>query len=371
MSLAIFLLALPDKSAVAKDVESPARSVGKKEILVAKDIGRGSGGWPLFWCGSDGVVVYNKEMGIELIKVPSGKRIKISQSKLEYPFNCSPDGRWVVYMDRASTRQDKTDRVLRAEDLGFEPELDVWPSWEGYVANLYRYEVATGKRQRFAVVRSDLPAWEVVSPDGLRAFLGSAHNSSIEMPEPKWEPLWLTHSGLNKDDWDWGQTDGQWFSDSSGVVMPGDKRLYVEIFGKGGWAKRFAVKPELKDSISALSVDKNNGIYFLVSDDVPRQPRTKHSLYRCKIDDKKLSCKEVFYRNRYIFSYDILSNGDIIFTESDDNCIRRISAKHRNAECVAGGRYNAEVLIIGISPDRKWLAYETLHELFVFELVNE
>ena len=362
------LAALNGCASLNQAQHTPTKIQGKKELLVAKDIGRGSDVHPVFWCGNDAIVVYNEEMGIGLIKIPSGERVNVSHNALDYPFNCSPDGKWVVYMDRASTRLDKADRVMTAEDYGFDPELDVWPVWEGYVADLYRFDVATGKKQRFAVVRSEVPAWEVVSPDGTKAFLGGRHNSSIDMPEPWWEPLWF--SADDPKDWDWNQTEARWLKDSSGVVRPGHNKLYVELFGKGGWAKRLAVRPEAKDSMFALSVDKNGGIYFLVSEG-PEPQLGRFLMYRCKIEDKELSCQVVLNRNSYIISYDILPEGDIIFTESDDNCIRRISPKHIKAECVAGGRYHAEIFMIGISPDGKWLAYETLNELFAIELVNE
>jgi len=358
--------------AAGKSVSESKPKIGGKGILVARDLGRGSGVLSVFWCGSDAIIVYNEEMGIELVKVPSGERAKVSPNEHDHPFNCSPDGKWVVYMDRTTTRPDKEGKTIALtfddKPFEFDPELDVWPVWEGYVADLYRYDVATGKKQRFAVVRSEVPAWEVVSPDGTKAFLGGRHNSSIDMPEPWWEPLWF--SADDPKDWDWNQTETRWLKDSSGVVRPGHNKLYVELFGKGGWAKRLAVRPEAKDSMFALSVDKNGGIYFLVSEG-PEPQLGRFLMYRCKIEDKELSCQVVLNRNSYIISYDILPEGDIIFTESDDNCIRRISPKHIKAECVAGGRYHAEIFMIGISPDGKWLAYETLNELFAIELVNE
>ncbi|MBI5599215.1 MAG: PD40 domain-containing protein [Deltaproteobacteria bacterium] len=367
--LLFFLLtAATGRACLTQARDANVKIKGKEEMLVAEDIGRGSSVYPVFWCGNDAIVVYNEEIGIELIEVPTGKRTKVSANALDYPFNCSPDGRWVVYMDRASNRLDKGQRVMTAEDYGFDEELDVWPVWEGYVADLYRFDVASGKKQRFAVVRFEVPAWEVVSPDGLKAFLGGKHNSSMDMPEPKWEPLWF--SADDPKDWDWNQTEARWLKDSSGVVRPGHNRLYVEVFGKGGWAKRLAVSPEAKDSMFALTVDKNGGIYFLVSEGPEPQP-DRFLMYRCALKDKELSCQVVLDRNSYIISYDILPAGDIIFTESGDNCIRRISPKYIKAECVAGGRYRAEIFMIGISPDGKRLAYETLNELFTIELVNE
>jgi hypothetical protein len=349
---------------------STVKIKGKKEILVAKDIGKGSGAYPVLWCGNDAIVAYNEEMGIELIKVPNGERVRVSPNESDYPFNCSPDGEWIVYMDRASTRLDKADKVMEAEDYGFDPELDVWPVWEGYVADLYRYNVATGKRQRFAVVRSELPSWEVVSPDGLKVFLGSKHNSYIEMPEPKWEAVWFT-----REDWDWNQTGALWFKDSSGVVSYGHNstnRVFVEFFGENGWAKRFVPDEGLENNIENLAVDGENRVYFLIKERgyVPIEVKGKWFMYRCVLKDKDLSCEMVLERNRYIISYKILPDGYIVFSESDDNCLRLISPRHTDSECVAGDRRPGEIYLIGISPDGRQVAYETFNDLYVVEIIR-
>ena len=83
---------------------------GKKEMLVAEDIGRGHRVSSVFWCGSYAIAVYNEKIGLELIKIPTGERVKVSLKEHDYPFNCSPIGEWVVYMDGASTRRDKQDK---------------------------------------------------------------------------------------------------------------------------------------------------------------------------------------------------------------------------------------------------------------------
>jgi len=387
------LAALNGCASLNQAQHTPVKIHDKKEFLVAKAIDSGSDVGSdvhfVFWCGSDAmVVVYNEEIGIELIKVPSGQRVNVSLDRLNYPFNCSPDGKWVVYMDRASTRLDKVDRVMTAEDYGFDPELDVCPLWDCYVADLYRFNVASGKKQRFAVVRAEHPAWEVVSPDGTKAFLGGKHNSSIEMPEPRWEPLWSIYEGLTKDDWDWNWAEARWFKDSSGVVTHGYNKLYVEIFGQGGWAKRFAVKPEFKDSLSALSVDKNGGIYFLASDEAPKEIWSKHFLYRCKIEDNEFYCEIMHTFNEYVNAYVLLPDGDILYRDYDNTCIYRVTPHHRNRECVIGRFYANDLYdgmsLIGISPDGKWLAFERYKRIntpddiltyenafFVIELVDE
>ena len=101
--------------------------------------------------------------------------------------------------------------------------------------DLYRYEVATGYRQKFAVVR-DFGDSGIVSPDGLKIFLGGRHNSIMEMPDPKWEALWLTDEDILS------QFGTRWFADSSGIAtmkLNATYSLIVEFFGENGWTKKF------------------------------------------------------------------------------------------------------------------------------------
>lgn len=354
----IFLIVLISGCVAGQQAGKPERAEGNMETLLVEDIGRGSS-VSAFWCGNDGIIVHNEKIGVELIKISDAERISVSPNGLDHPLNCSPDGKWIVYMDRASTRPDKADRVFTAEDYGLDPELDVWPVWEGYVADLYRYETATGRRQRFAVARSELPEWEVISPDGAKVFLGGARNSSIDMPEPRWEALLF--SAVDPKDWDWNHTDARWFKDSSGVVRAGNGVLYVEIFGDHGWAKRLAVNPKPKDGIFALSVDTNNRIYFLANDEVPSKPWTKHFLYRCKVADKELSCEVIHAIDEYVSQYVVLPGGDVLYRSDKNNCIYRVTPRRQNGECITGKAYEEKgyngLSLIGVSPDGKRLAF--------------
>jgi hypothetical protein len=102
--------------------------------------------------------------------------------------------------------------------------------------DVYRYEVSTGKVEKFAARRNRPESVDVISPDGTKAFIGGRHKTPFEMPEPKWEMRWLKS--------EWAHLDPIWLADSSGIVtMIFDERnnvsLGVEIFGENGWSKEF------------------------------------------------------------------------------------------------------------------------------------
>lgn len=333
-----------------------------KEILVARDVGRGSDVYPVFWCGNDSIVVRNERIGIELVSVPSGESVNVSPGERDHPYNCTPDGEWVVYVKSDSIRLNKPGEprpfVYDGKPFEFDPGLDVWPVWEGYVADLFRYEVATGKSQRFAVVRSDLSAAELVSPDGSKILLGERHNSAVEMPEPGWDPVWTA-----REDWDWSLAEARWFKDSSGVVSLGymqTNRLFVEFFGEGGWTKRFIMGGEYKDHIFGLKVDGDKRIYFLVSDGNLPNPGTYY-IHRCELKDRELACEKILERDYYINPYS-LHNGDIIFKDEHNNCIRRVSPGEADGECILDLRYGEDVYsgisLHGISLDGRRLLFE-------------
>jgi len=208
-----------------------------KEIF----IGEYEGNISAKWCGNNALVVNGSKIGIEWIDISSKKTINISSPVIvpplelwqkgrsygdDYFLNCTPDGKWAIYADRKSSRADKGYKPPKPKDC------DDCEDWG--VVDLYRYEIATGKKQRFAVMR-DLGPFDAVSPDGTNIFLGGKHNSSIEMPEPKWNIVWFKNN-------DWGQSRSQWFLDSTGIlsghVYP-NISVGVEYFDKRGWAKLF------------------------------------------------------------------------------------------------------------------------------------
>src|SRR3989304_3023460 len=270
-------------------VEKESYEAGKtklgKEILVARDIGGGLPYSLVMWCGNSSFLIYGDEFGTEWIDF-NGNKATINTDNADYPRGCTPDGKWVLYEDRNSARayKDKYGRI--PENI-----VDEGPGWHGLVVDLYRYEITTGKRQKFAVVRDD--SGSLVSPDGLKVLLGNRHDSVMEMPEPKWETVWFTNEWL---------AGTRWFADSSGIatmIWWGNGHVFgVEFFGKEGWAKEYSLeKIDLKqksgNGVSFRAVDKDNRLYFTAVKNyqVDNRARNRFHFYRCEIKNKELVCE--------------------------------------------------------------------------------
>ncbi|HLC17682.1 MAG TPA: hypothetical protein VJM57_01530 [Thermodesulfobacteriota bacterium] len=364
---------------------TPMKIRGEKEILVARDIG---GGLPysLMWCGNTALLAYGGEFGTVWVGLDEN-RVTISTKSTDYPRNCTPDGKWVIYEDRDSARIYKDTQGRLPENI-----VDEGPGWHGFVMDLYRYEISTGARQRFAVVRDD--SGSLVSPDGTRVLLGNRHDSAIEMPKPKWETVWLTN--------EWTYYNEYWLPDSSGIVMEvwnAGASLGVEFFGKERWSKEFSLdmlRSGPGTNVSLAAVDESNVLHFVAVKDYPvgDYSRSIYNFFRCKIKHRDLICDltggiEEEEDDENILSLDLLPNEDIIFKREEDNCIRRVKRRETVAECIADTRYNNEIYIgidlIGISPDGRWIAirrgklppepegrfYTYQYDLFVIDLKEE
>lgn len=326
---------------------------GKKEVLVARDIGKGDEASGYMWCGKTGLLYKTEAIGTELIDIITKKKVLISKNPLDRFLNCTPDGRWVLYTDYSSLR----------EDPAYEYEEGAFFGWMGMVLDIYRYDVVTEKTERIAIVRGDVPA-EAISPDGKKIFLGARHSFSGEVTVPEWEGLWLTNEWSEWSKWDIGEP--KWFTDSSGVVL---KRYYpngicVEIFGEHGWARCFDLVRQYRDDIYGFTVDRENRFYFIQNEQTDRvyQSRSRHTLYRCNISRNEIFCEKILERNRKIsYNYGFLPDGSIVFHDGR-NCIRRAFPGQADAECMVGSRYENKVYdsvsFIGISPNGRWLVFE-------------
>ncbi len=340
-------------------LKNPLRTEGEREILIARDIGGGLGFSLIRWCGNKALLIYGDEFGTQWVDL-KGNRVTVSTKGTDYPVDCTPDGEWVIYRDRKSARQYR-DRLGRIpEDM-----VDEGPGWHGTVVDLYRYEVATGTRHKFAVVRDD--SGSLVSPDGSKVLLGNSHERTIEMPEPEWEKLWLSNA--------WFYDNTLWFADSSGIVTRiwGDgSALGVEFFGDGGWAKEFSLE-ELSGgkrpgvSITFEAVDKENRIYLTLSEtplEAKRWGWTRHRFLQCVIRNRKIACKELGRldeHGRRITTLILLPDREVIFKREGDRCIRRLILRKTDAQCVVDTRYGEAryraVELIDVSPDGRWMAF--------------
>jgi len=352
-----------------------------REILVVQ----GSSAYNLeSWCGSSALVISSDKTGLELVDF-NGKRT-VLEAKNTYGFNgCTPDGKWVFFYDWNSRRIDKG-RQVPEKDYGGEGG-----GWQGFVVDLYRYEVATGKRQKFAVVRDVGCMSSKVSPDGSKILLGCRHNSIIEMPEPKWEAVWLST--------EWPLYDMRWFTDSSGiatVMVNNGYYLGLEVFGDEGWIGGLHLKNKAEYAYSLAMVDEGKVFYFLGSDGLWKYNREVSNItyyYRCEMKGKELSCEAIarLQEDRIGPYLAFLPSGAIIFMSKEDNCIARLRPGADEAECVVdmkdiGDDYDGIYLANNaVSPDGRWVVFtvgtnelvridETMstyrQDLFVKELVN-
>jgi len=358
--------------------EIPSNVEQKEKILIAqlRLSGKGDESLEFFsfghfflfdWCGSNALVVQKKGEDIEWINILEKKRVKISNTKEDKLLCGSPDGRWVIYA--SPTPGSEWYHSACGEEI---------PKWDGKsVANVYRYEVSSGKKERIGVMRAFVP-FKVISPDGKRIFLGGhlPIKEEIDMCEPKWERLYFKEK-----DWD-ANGSTIWFQDSSGVVTKVkmekkkekfcmneyifEEKLAVEIFGNNGWKKIFEID---MDSINSLRTGKDKTIYFLGylfsnrfggRGDDSLSNCNKWSLYKCKISqNRELSFEKILERKYNIWDYTILDNGSIVFRERLSNrfdkwirCIDPEQMKEKWVVNVGEGTGYMEV-----SPDERWLAF--------------
>ena len=350
-------------SVVSKaDEDTVIRIKGGKEVRVLRDIDEGLHYSNIRWCGNSSFLIYGGEAGIRWTDL-NGKSVIISTSDEDSPAGCTPDGRWVLYIDRNSSREYKGKPGWKPENI-----VGLGPRWYGFVSDLYRYEVSTGRRQKIAAVRDGNLG--LVSPDGSKVLLGNRYDSTLEMPEPKWEAVWLAN--------EWRGASTYWFPDSSGVVAniwDDGYSLVVEFFGVEGWSKEFSLdlmrtrRDGEATGVFLEAVDEDNILHFIAIDYFPGvgSSRNKYNSFRCKIERKDLICSLMGgfeeEEGKHIKVYDsfvLLSNHDMVFMYKEGKCIRHLKFRETVAVCMAGTRLEddryAYIDTVGVSPDGRRLA---------------
>ncbi|MBI1911989.1 MAG: PD40 domain-containing protein [Deltaproteobacteria bacterium] len=347
----------------------PVKIKGEQEILVARDV---SGGKMLYtprWCGSN-ALLFKTSGGIELIDIISRKKVKISSDQDDEPLNCTPDGKWVFYH--------RWSRDLFFPNMGFdESTYDESTGMDADLAppllkinEVYRYEVATGIRQKFAITKDFGPTHNMVSPDGKKFLLGpECHLVTANAPMSNY--VWFNGDIRRMDE-------PVWFKDSSGVTAFVPGRLGIEFFGENGWVKTFDLwKPGTGISNSSLKVDLENRIYFVttetaleMSEGILPQLRGNYLLHRCVIKSTDLVCEKIMVRKN-LGPFDVLPDGDIIFELIYDKGLHRFSPGKTGDELEIDAQYGGDtydsVHVIGVSPDGKRFAFERFKETAVFE----
>ncbi len=356
-------------------VTTPIKIKGKKEILVARNIGRGGNIYHPNWCGNNALLYEGDNIGIEIIDFITKKRFQISETSNNTALNCSPDGRWVLYESYSIIKTEKQGDLSYSEYVKKSSEVG---STARYI---YRQEVSTGRKERVAVAGIDEGgSYEAISPDGTKILLGNKHLLNTDIYLPEWEPAWFSNDS-------WERYDTRWFADSLGVVnfRHNPNRICVEFFGKDGWGKCFELDLKYKDNIYGLLLDKDGRIYFQIGSGY-LDASGIYSVYRCEIKERQLECKKVAEERKGGSPSAILPNGDLILS---DDCIRRAVSWHAEGECVADRRYGdieyASIFPVGVSPNGRWLAFHRYHnelkmsrgwllrpaDLFVIDLKND
>ena len=340
----------------------------KEKILVDQfEIGENEG-FSSMWCGSNALIVKRKNEDIEWISISEKKRLKISESMSYGLLDCTPDGRWVIYVDIKSQRL--------APWLQSHPHIECQEKgWLGYIQDVYRYELNSGKKEKIGI--KDACSLAVISPDGNKIFLGRQLRENIDMPEmlePTWERLYFKEK-----DWEMGDNI-TWFQDSSGVVTDdsemydGEGKLYIEIFGDDGWSK--VINAGVVDNIYGLQGGKNKTIYFIATE--KRQEDSKFSIYKCNISKKgKLTIKKILkWKKAGLQRFIVLPDGDIVLVEGN-----------KRLRCVTGREVKSKWVVriengymMKVSPDGMWLAFcETIEKkerykkigIFIIKLKEE
>ena len=332
----IFLLA--NCAAVPHSGEVAATGIkGKKEILVAEDASKGRS-LDVMWCGSNALLLAGRMTGTVLLDIRTRERVRISDDpEDEIPLQCTPDGKWFVYYRRAFIPNPSYEEYDGPGENPYQMEIPI--------DEVYRYEVATGKRSKFATTGGMDPRSDWLSPDGKKILLRPWYPSLVEPPVPWLESVWFSNER-------WDPSEHVWFQDSSGVaaIITYTYGIGVEFFGEDGWARLFEDGEEF-GGFSQLRTGKDGKVYL----------DSGGWFYRCDVSKKGLDCEKVL-KHGNLGPYEVLSNGEIVFSEVGNNeCIFRISAGEDYAECVIGARYGNkiydDVSLIGTSPDGRWLAF--------------
>lgn len=327
-------------------IEKKIENYEQIELIIARDVTLDR----QVWCG-------NK---ILLVALKNGKTMEIdtlnNKSRvISHPHNvtleaCTSDNEWMIYSNRQSVRWDKG-------------------SYERGVVDFWRYNLKTGKRQKFAIAEdgSDIE----ISPDGKKFLFDSSQPKTyIRQPEPKWELIWPSGKWGPKGTLG-GIVEAHWLSDSSKIlILARDKKdkkykFFVEETGKN---KISQLSTNLENMyINGLRIDRANRIYILASpvssfSRLPKASDLKYSLFRCSIKGETLDCEEILKRDKSIESFDITPDGKkIVFKEEieapwrKNTCIWLFEEGASEVKCITPNATDNSVF--SISPDGRWVAY--------------
>ena len=315
-----------------------------KEIFVDKVIEP----FKLFWCGNN-ALLFDYEEGVFIYDVESRKKTHLDDRYMS-PIACSLDGQWFVY-------RGPTDPAWNTDSKKF-----------GFV-NLWRYELKTGRKQKFLVADNGYASSVgkgLFSPVGNTIYLAFKPTTSIEMPEPKWDVVWLERDNTGEG----------WLSDPVALVGSGKYNAQsgmIEIDVVSPYKKKIKLDSGFHNA-HFLMTDSQGNIYMETYDDKMGNGKR---IVRCSVDldNEEISCGSLFFGDLIsrgfssYYSFDIPDDVNFaVIAEWGDSCVRLRRIGESGGQCVTSTDRKI-VSYVSISPDGKWLAYETIDGLYVTEFI--
>ncbi len=323
---------VPPATSTPVDTVKPLTITGGEEILVAEDISNHNP----FWCSNDEILIYVVRYGsIFYYDTRKKKSFRIADHG-NAPLACSPDGKWLVYMDRLNMRYHT------------EPTTD-------FAADLWRYEFKTGKKQKFTITTSSIEGSSLFKPDkSYTLFLGKRTHEQMEMPEPKWKILWSRQKE---------SFSGFWLKDNSAII--GDYQTADTR------ENSINIEPiDITKEIISL-YPKYPNYYFFMLDTKDRVyikasgiMRTDNShTVRCRLNlkDKDLSCEPILFDKFTIHSFDILSDNEtIVFNRYGEDCLKIKRIGWDAEKCITSRPHKMGFYAVA-SPNDRWVAFTSNH----------
>jgi len=327
--IALFLLFFTACTSVKPKPEDLAsvKIRGIYERLVQSGLSK----YPPIWCGPDTLVYRTKKFSEEgqgafLYNLITGKRLRLG-GRNYFPAACTPDGNWIIYSEKTS--------YMWAEH-------DIYEG--GETKELWRYEFATKRREKFLIVNNqEFPVLVEQQGEGYRIYSWKNPHIQIEMPEPRWEVVW----SLGKRTHPVRKTINlyQPYKSFSFLFSDSKNRIYIKVHGdenSRGDIKRCDINLE-KNTIKCSTVL-----------DLTRTGKP--------LDSECPECLAKQYQP-YVKGLDIFKDKETIaYLKYTDSCvfIRRIGDKE--PECLAESTYYSGGQVF-ISPDERWIAITPIRKI--------
>lgn len=310
MMLVLLGLLAPDLGGAAEPVVAEIyTSVAKERLLV-----RGVKGREPVWCGNTHVVLYREGSGPVIVEVATGRTRTIPQALHLIATDCSPDGRWLILIDKRHDPQ------------------------------LWRFNRVTGKRARFAYGHLGR-----FSPDGTKVMM--QRDIFVKRPTPKsvppWELVWA----------DLMQTENKdWLPDSQGLLIWNRGTFYSQY---GDQVTPVIVDTPFNDIQKGYSVgtivSRASGQTYLLVDTKdrtihPTPPGPSRQLFSCTLTSGHLACRGLTPATEEVAEFTVSRDGTtVVYTDSSENrCLNRLEvARGTITHClVANAGYG-----LALSPD--------------------